>query len=112
MRIEKKGVLSFTYQMPVLPPHGVTSLKLRSLHLLGSTFSVFYDDKSICVTLLSEVFPLEIRTFSNNESSISRSLRFEAISFSPLYTSLFLNKPYCFNLQGSFYSLMYFTTTR
>jgi hypothetical protein len=35
LRIARRGVLSFTAQRPVLPPLGVTRVKLRGLHLLG-----------------------------------------------------------------------------
>ena len=38
---------------PVLPPHGVTSLKLRAVSLGSSRFSLEYDARQLTATLLS-----------------------------------------------------------
>jgi hypothetical protein len=51
LRINRLGVLSFTAQRPVLPPAGVTRVKLRGLHLLGVVFDAAYDAKEFCVSL-------------------------------------------------------------
>ena len=62
LRIVRPGVMSFTSQQPLLPPHGVTEVALRSLHLLGSAFSVQYDEIQTCVEVLHSVSPgLELR---------------------------------------------------
>jgi trehalose/maltose hydrolase-like predicted phosphorylase len=38
---------------PVVPPHAVTSLKLRGLSLVGSRMDVYYDAETITITLAS-----------------------------------------------------------
>jgi hypothetical protein len=48
LRIARKGVLSFTSQRPILPPLGVTGVKLRGLHLLGQALDVWYDEAVVC----------------------------------------------------------------
>jgi hypothetical protein len=45
------GALRFATPAPTLPPHGVTRVKLRGLHLLGTAFDLTYDDKLACVSL-------------------------------------------------------------
>ena len=44
-------VLSFTAQQPVVPPLGVTGVKLRGMHLFGVPFDFAYDAKTVCVQL-------------------------------------------------------------
>ena len=51
LRIARRGVLSFTAQRPVLPPAGVSQVKLRGLHLLGVAFDVAYDAEQLCAAL-------------------------------------------------------------
>jgi hypothetical protein len=51
LRIARRGVLSFTAQRPVLPPLGVTRVKLRGLHLLGVALDVEYDAAQLCAAL-------------------------------------------------------------
>ena len=38
---------------PVVPPHSVTSMKLRGLSLVGSRLDVFYDAKAVTLTLMA-----------------------------------------------------------
>ena len=38
---------------PLLPPHGVTAVKLRSIWLLGSAFTMWYNSSVACVELVS-----------------------------------------------------------
>lgn len=51
MRIERLGVLSFTSQQPLLPPAGITQVKLRGLSLFGVEFDLIYDDANVCAQL-------------------------------------------------------------
>jgi len=51
LRVARLGVLSFASQRPVLPPGGVTAVKLRGLHLLGAAFDLWYDAETLCVAL-------------------------------------------------------------
>ena len=51
MRISRKGALSFTAMQPVIPPLGITAMKLRGLHLLGQAFDMWYNSTSACVQL-------------------------------------------------------------
>jgi hypothetical protein len=48
LRVDRLGVFTFASQAPVLPPYGVTSMKLRSLHLLGAAFDFTYDAANVC----------------------------------------------------------------
>ena len=43
------GQLRFATPVPTLPPGGITRVKLRGLHLLGSAFDFAYDAVEICV---------------------------------------------------------------
>jgi hypothetical protein len=43
------GVFSFRSERPLLPPFGVTSVRISSLHLLGSAFSLFYNSTNSCL---------------------------------------------------------------
>jgi hypothetical protein len=45
------GALRFATPAPTLPPGGITRVKLRGLHLLGTAFDFAYDDARVCVTL-------------------------------------------------------------
>jgi hypothetical protein len=45
------GALRFATPVPTLPPGGVTRVKLRGLHLLGTAFDLAYDDALVCVAL-------------------------------------------------------------
>lgn len=45
------GVLRFATPAPLLPPGGVTRVKLRGLHLLGTSFDFAYDAARVCVAL-------------------------------------------------------------
>lgn len=45
------GALRFATPAPTLPPGGITSVKLRSLHLLGTAFDFSYDNSSVCAVL-------------------------------------------------------------
>ena len=68
LRVERPGVYSFTAQQPVLPPLGVTSVKLRGLSLLGAKFDVWYDADTLCAALqggASGGAPLELRVLAS-----------------------------------------------
>jgi hypothetical protein len=43
------GALRFATPAPTLPPGGVTRVKLRGLHLLGTSFDFSYDGARVCV---------------------------------------------------------------
>jgi hypothetical protein len=45
------GALRFATPAPTLPPGGITRVKLRGLHLLGTAFDLTYDDALVCVAL-------------------------------------------------------------
>lgn len=45
------GALLFATPAPSLPPGGVTRVKLRGLHLLGTAFDFAYDSARVCVAL-------------------------------------------------------------
>jgi len=45
------GVLRFATPVPTLPPGGVTRVRLRGLHLLGTSFDLAYDGARVCVAL-------------------------------------------------------------
>ena len=51
LRINRRGVLSFTAAQPVLPPLGVTRVTLRGLHLLGTAFDFAWDGAEVCTAL-------------------------------------------------------------
>jgi protein-glucosylgalactosylhydroxylysine glucosidase len=51
LRIERLGVLSFASQQPILPPLGVSHVKLRGLHLLGTALDFSWDAQQLCVAL-------------------------------------------------------------
>jgi len=51
LRVRRLGVLSFSAQRPLLPPLGVTRVKLRGLHLLGVPLDVEYDAATLCAAL-------------------------------------------------------------
>lgn len=67
-RIARQGVLSFSSQSPILPPLGVTAVKLRGMHLLGSAFDFEYDANQLCATLQAGqpagAPPLELRVLA------------------------------------------------
>ena len=68
MRISRVGVMSFTSQAPVLPPFGVSAMKLRGLHLLGAAFDFSWDDARICVALQAAGgAPLELRVVASGQ---------------------------------------------
>ena len=54
LRIARLGALTFASQRPILPPLGVTSVRLRGLDLLGSSFHLWYDDARVCAQLAAE----------------------------------------------------------
>lgn len=72
LRLERLGVVSFASQQPVLPPLGVTGVKLRGLDLLGTAFDFAYDNATICATLQpvqsGAGAPLELRVLASNQS--------------------------------------------
>ena len=43
------GALRFATPAPSLPPGGITRVKLRGLHLLGTSFDFSYDAARVCV---------------------------------------------------------------
>jgi len=45
------GVLRFATPAPTLPPGGITHVRLRGLHLLGTAFDFSYDSTTVCVAL-------------------------------------------------------------
>ena len=45
------GALRFATPAPTLPPGGITRVKLRGLHLLGTAFDFAYDGARVCVAL-------------------------------------------------------------
>jgi hypothetical protein len=45
------GALRLATPAPTLPPGGVSRVKLRGLHLLGTAFDLAYDGARVCVTL-------------------------------------------------------------
>lgn len=51
MRISRLGALSFASRQPILPPLGVTDVKLRGLDLLGTSFDFYYNATTICAGL-------------------------------------------------------------
>jgi hypothetical protein len=51
LRVDQPCVLSFRNRRPVLPPLGVTAVKLRGLHLYGQVLDVTYDANTTCVRL-------------------------------------------------------------
>jgi trehalose/maltose hydrolase-like predicted phosphorylase len=51
LRVDQPCVLSFRNQRPVLPPLGVSAVKLRGLHLDGQILDVTYDANTTCVRL-------------------------------------------------------------
>jgi hypothetical protein len=61
--------MTFSSLAPLLPPLGVTAVKLRGLHLLGAAFDFSYDAAQICVSLQpgSGGPPLELRVLSSGE---------------------------------------------
>ena len=71
LRIERLGVMTFSSQAPLLPPLGVTAVKLRGLHLLGVAFDFAYDAESICVALQPGAAagraPLELRVLASGQ---------------------------------------------
>jgi hypothetical protein len=71
MRIARTGVFSFSSMQPLLPPLGVTSMKLRGLHLLGAAFDFWWSDTQICVSLQSgsngSGAPLELRVIVSGQ---------------------------------------------
>ena len=71
LRIARLGVLSFASQRPLLPPSGVTRLKLRGLHLLGAVFDFEYDDATLCAALQAGGggggAPLELRVLASGQ---------------------------------------------
>ena len=70
LRVERLGVLTFASQAPLLPPLGVTAVKLRGLHLLGAAFDFVYDAEQICVSLQPDGAagsPLELRVLASGQ---------------------------------------------
>jgi hypothetical protein len=71
LRIARRGVLSFTAARPVLPPAGVTQVKLRGLHLLGVAFDAVYDGAQFCAALQPGGAPgapqLELRVLATGQ---------------------------------------------
>jgi hypothetical protein len=62
LRIERLGELSFDSERPLLPPHGITGVTLRSLHLLNSAFTLQYNATWACAKILEQGdVPLEMR---------------------------------------------------
>jgi hypothetical protein len=54
----------------VLPPFGVTAVKLRGLHLLGTAFDMTYDAAQLCVQLQAgapPAVPLELRVRASGQ---------------------------------------------
>ncbi len=45
------GQLRFATPAPSLPPGGISRVKLRGLHLLGTAFDFAYDSATVCVAL-------------------------------------------------------------
>ncbi len=94
--MEKVGVYSFTNEKPVLPPHGITSVTLRSIHLLHSTFSFSYDQTEICIVVNTNgSTPLELRVYQqlkgSDEATVARRRLRSLISRFPLM----LNEKVC-----------------
>ena len=54
LRITRLGALSFASRQPILPPLGVTSVKLRGLDLLGSSFDMWYNATALCAQLQAQ----------------------------------------------------------
>ncbi len=67
MRIARLGVLSFSSQAPILPPLGVTAVRLRGLDLLGAALDVWYDAVNVCAQLQAGGggAPLEMRVLAS-----------------------------------------------
>jgi len=71
MRIDRLGVFTFSSQQPLLPPLGITAMKIRGIHLLGTLFDFSYTDSELCVQLqpypnnVNNYTPLELRILSN-----------------------------------------------
>ena len=68
MRIARGvGVRALASQKPLLPPLGVTGVKLRGLHLLGTAFDFWWTDLRICVALQAGGAgkPLELRVLAS-----------------------------------------------
>jgi hypothetical protein len=69
LRVDRLGVFTFSSQAPVLPPYGVTAVKLRSLHLMGAAFDFSYDAGEICVRAYatSGATRLELRVIASGQ---------------------------------------------
>lgn len=80
MRIDRLGVLTFASQQPILPPLGITAMKLRGVHLLGTLFDFSYDNTQLCVEIQSgnnnpnTYTPLELRLLGNNSTKYPLSI--------------------------------------
>lgn len=62
LRLNSPGIFAFRSQRLRLPPFGVTSVRIRSFHLLGGRFSLFYNATQFCVNVtLAGKVPFEIR---------------------------------------------------
>jgi trehalose/maltose hydrolase-like predicted phosphorylase len=61
MRIARVGVLTFSSVQPILPPLGVTNVKLRGVHLLTSSFDVEWNDVQVCFSLRLNGAAIELR---------------------------------------------------
>ena len=69
LRIQRLGVLSFTAQRPLLPPLGITQVKLRGLHLLNFIIDVGYTESLFCAQLQvhnDDLSGVEIRVIADN----------------------------------------------
>lgn len=74
LRIERPGVFSFAAQRPVLPPLGITSMKLRGLSLLGAKFDLWFDADQLCAALQAGAVlpgaPLELRVLASGTRTL------------------------------------------
>jgi hypothetical protein len=61
LRQDRLGVWSFTHKQPVLPPAGVTGVKLRGMHLFNSTFDLGYNATHACAVTQVRGCDLQMR---------------------------------------------------
>lgn len=64
------GVLRFATPAPTLPPGGITRVKLRGMHLLGTAFDFAYDANRVCVALRGERAGAELQLRSEATGAV------------------------------------------
>ena len=69
-RLRNGGILRFGTPTPTLPPGGITHVKLRGVHLLGSAFDFSWNATDICVRANGDAAPsaLQLRVESSGRN--------------------------------------------